>query len=329
MTYHRLTIRSLLLSILFAINIPAYCCAVLVYHHFDTTTPPSTSIDPKLFEQHLEYLDSHNFSVLSVKELIYRLNTQTPLPDKCAVLTTDDAYISIYTHAYPLLQQYNMPMSVFVATDVIDKQYGAYLTYKEMKQMQPLVSFYNHSKDHAYLHTLSKEEVKNNITHAENRLRNELGVTEKIFAYPYGEYSKDTIAVLKDLGYVAFAQHSGAIGLGSNRYALPRFPMTNVYGKMSSFKTKVHTLALPLQSATEHHITADNPPTLTLETQSNIKLNCFVNGLPIENITRSQHTYTITASAPLPLGRNKYNCTAASGQKDRFYWYSHQWLIRE
>jgi hypothetical protein len=39
-------------------------CVVLLYHHFSDTTPKSTSVSPKLFEQHLQYLQDNHFKVL-------------------------------------------------------------------------------------------------------------------------------------------------------------------------------------------------------------------------------------------------------------------------
>ena len=321
-------IRIILLVCLFALSPISSACVALVYHHFDTTTPASTSIAPTLFEKHLTYLSNNNFSVLSVSELLALLDSTESLPDKCVILTTDDAYVSIYTNAYPLLKKYNMPMSVFVATDVIDKKYSAYMSYDQMRNMKDIITFYNHSKDHSYLHALQTPAIMANINHAQQRLENELGTAQKILAYPYGEYSIEVMQTIKDMGYTAFGQHSGVINKKSNIYALPRFPMTNVYGSMKSFQTKVHTLRMPVIDATKQQITNTNPPTLKLTLEQELSLNCFANGEPIQNIKKENLTYFITANTPLPLGRNKYNCTAGSKEKNRFYWYSHQWLIK-
>ncbi len=74
----------------------------------------------KLFEQHLQYLQANGFfEVLSLKTMLKHLNGNS-LPNKCLVLTADDAYQSIAENAYPLLRRYQISVSIFIATDSID-----------------------------------------------------------------------------------------------------------------------------------------------------------------------------------------------------------------
>ncbi len=300
---------------------------VLLYHHFDTKTPPSTSIDPQLFAQHLKYLKDNNFNVLSVKELVNNIHNQHMLPDKCAVLTADDAYISIYKNALPLLKKYNMTMSVFVATQGIDDNYKSLMSYKQMQSTKKYISYYNHSTDHSHFYTLNKQQIKNNITTAQKKLLSKLNTDKKIFAYPYGEYNLLTYNTIKELGFVAFGQHSGTININSDLYALPRFPMTNKYGAMPNFITKINTIAMPLlNSSPISSVVTSNPPTLKLQFTKKIIISCFIPNNN-SNIIWQKNTALITATKKLIKGRTKYNCTAKSPQKNRFYWFSKQWLV--
>lgn len=308
----------------------SHACVVLVYHHFDTTTPKSTSIDPALFEQHLQYIKNNNFTVLRVKDLVKKLKNKEQLPNKCVVLTTDDAYTSIATNAYPLLKKYNMPMSVFVATEVIDKKYSAFMTYAQMQSISDYIDFYNHSYSHEYLHILDENAIQKDIKKAQNTLKNQLNTKEKIFAYPYGEFDTKTYKLIQQMRYSAFGQHSGAINLDSDIYNLPRFPMTDYYGKMSSFATKINTIAFETENIEPiSQITQTNPPTLSIEFKRKYNLNCFVSGQEAPHIQWEGNIAKITAKQPLSQGRTKYNCTASSGQKGRFYWISKQWVVQE
>ncbi|SMN15477.1 hypothetical protein CRYPA_1531 [uncultured Candidatus Thioglobus sp.] len=45
-----------IILMLFSSMANANSCVVLLYHNFSNSTPKSTSISPKLFEQHLQYL---------------------------------------------------------------------------------------------------------------------------------------------------------------------------------------------------------------------------------------------------------------------------------
>ena len=322
------------LALIFFMLLPtvasANSCVVLLYHHFSDSTPKSTSISPKLFEQHLQYLQDNNFKVLKLRTMLGRLNNN--LPDKCVVLTADDAYQSVAKNAYPLLKKYQMPMGVFVSTKPVDKKYTAMMTWQQMGDMQDnIMQFYNHTITHPYLLGLDKTQVEAQITHAQNRLNQALNQHDKIFAYPYGEANLDIFKQVKDLGYTAFGQHSGVVSKTSNRQNLPRFPMAAHYAKMSSFKTKVNALPMPIKSKNINPIFTQNPPTLELNflkpltKHQKANLNCFASG-GVTMIWQGDKSVKVIANKPLTQRRSKYNCTMPSGQKGRYYWHSIQWV---
>ncbi len=326
--------KFIVLLLLFTPTANAGSCVVLLYHHFSDTTPKSTSVSPKLFEQHLQYLQDNHFKVLKLKTMLEHLKGNN-LPDKCVVLTADDAYQSIAENAYPLLKKYQMPMSVFVATEPLDKKYSAMMSWQKMRDIQgEIMQFYNHTTTHPHLLDLNKEQVETQITQAQSRLTQVLGKREKILAYAYGESSLAILKQVKDMGYSAFGQHSGVVSEVSNRQNLPRFPMAAHYAKMSSFKTKVNALPMPIKSKTINPIFTQNPPTLTLEFSKPLNkyqktnFNCFANG-GVNMIWKDNQNVAITAKKPLIHRRNKYNCTMLSGQKGRYYWHSVQWVNLE
>lgn len=309
----------------------ASSCVVLQYHHFSDATPKSTSISPTLFAQHLQYLQDNDFNVLKLSAMLERLENDN-LPDKCVALTADDAYQSIAKNAYPLLKKYQMPMSVFVATEAADKKYSAMMSWQQMRDIQgEFVQFYNHTKTHPYLLDLDATQIQVQITQAQNRLSQELSQNEKIFAYPYGEANLEIFKQVEALGYVAFGQHSGVVSSSSNRQNLPRFPMAANYAKMKNFKTKVNTLPMPIKPKNTNPVFTNNPPTLALEflkplnKHQKANLNCFASG-GVEMEWKGNQQVEITAKKPLTKRRSKYNCTMPSEQKGRYHWYSIQWV---
>src|SRR5690625_7044832 len=44
---------------------------VLLYHHVDDSTPASTSVSPQVFEQHLDWLEEHDYEVWPLERLVY------------------------------------------------------------------------------------------------------------------------------------------------------------------------------------------------------------------------------------------------------------------
>lgn len=318
---------------------------VLLYHRFSDSTPKSTSISPKLFEQHLQYLQANNFKVLKLETMLERLDNNN-LAGKCVVLTADDAYQSIAKNAYPLLQKYQMPMSVFVSTIPVDKKYPAMMTWQQMSDIQgQIMQFYNHSTEHSHFLDLNKSQIHAQIQQAQNRLNQELNKTDNglfsffkqkpapslILAYPYGEASLPILKQVRSLGYTAFGQYSGVVSSASNRQNLPRFPMAAHYAKMSSFITKVNSLPMPIKAKNTNPVFTQNPPTLALEflkplnKHQKANFNCFANG-GVNMVWQGDKRVKITAKKRLTHRRSKYNCTMPGGQKGRYYWHSIQWV---
>lgn len=70
------------------------------------------------FRRHLEHLVA-NYQVLSLSEVVSHLRQGSPLPKDCVVLTFDDGYRSCYELAHPLLTEFGVPATLFVATDFV------------------------------------------------------------------------------------------------------------------------------------------------------------------------------------------------------------------
>ena len=310
-------------------------CVVLLYHQFSDAGPKSTSISPLLFEEHLKYLQTNDFQVLPLKNVIERLRMQLSLPDNCVSLTADDGYLSIYESAYPLLVKYKTPMSVFVSTEAIDKQYSSIMSWEQLREMSSLVDVYNHSVTHQHLNDKTKEVLLNEITSAQLRLKNELFQEIKFFAYPYGEFDEKVYKLIEELGYTGFGQHSGAIGTKSDFINLPRFPMASSYAEMDSFVLKINTLPMPVKNEEPKFmaISGNSKPTLRIDFSRALTKNekyqfaCHVSGQEMPNLTwLNSDSVIVQAKEPLPQGRSRYNCTMPSKEKGKYYWYSKVWL---
>src|SRR5210317_1114145 len=80
---------------------------VLVYHHVSETTPALTSVAPRVFDSHLDYLDDNNFTVWPLARILETLAAGEALPSNTVALTFDDAYRSVYREAFPRLRARN------------------------------------------------------------------------------------------------------------------------------------------------------------------------------------------------------------------------------
>jgi peptidoglycan/xylan/chitin deacetylase (PgdA/CDA1 family) len=68
------------------------------------------------FEKHLRYFRDSGTAVLTLDEVADLVRDGRPLPSAAVVLTIDDADVSFYELAYPLLQKHGMRAHLFVPT---------------------------------------------------------------------------------------------------------------------------------------------------------------------------------------------------------------------
>lgn len=91
---------------------------VLMYHRFSNSEElGKTSI--KTFEAHLAYLTRH-YKVISIVEAVRRLCDGKTLPPRSAVITIDDGYRDFHEVAFPVLERFALPATLYVVTDFVN-----------------------------------------------------------------------------------------------------------------------------------------------------------------------------------------------------------------
>lgn len=344
----RLALRRLLTTVLLSVAaLPAGAAVVLQYHHVSDETPAATSISPALFRQHMAHLREAGYAVVSLPDLAARLRSGEPLPDRTVAITFDDGYDSIYQTAFPILKKYGWPFTVFVNTRPIDQGLEQFVSWKQLREMAAAgATVANHSYSHPHLlrrrqgesESAWRARVGDEILRAEMAIAKETGQEHRLFAYPYGEYDRETGKLLEDLGFMAFGQQSGPLAATDDLQALPRFPFGGPYGGMEDFKVKAASLPLPLSAAQVS--AADDtvlPQSLTrpalelrLKDEDLAKrVRCFASGQGAIPVQVRGGRVTARAPKDLPVGRSRYNCTAPSAEPGRFYWYSRLFIRKQ
>ncbi len=318
---------------------------VLMYHHVDTDTPRSTSVTPEAFAAHLQYLADNNFNVMDLADLLGAVSNSRPLPPRSVAITFDDAYISVYTQAFPLLRARNWPFTVFVSTNYIDQGFGNYVTWDQLRTMAAAgATMGNHTLTHANLvrmrSELNRDEwmtaVRQEVLAAQARLEEETPTALRVLAYPYGEVDPALETLVQEMNFIGLGQQSGAIGPGTNMLNAPRFPISTGFADMDNFSLRVWSRPMPVSliGPAQPVLAADAAtPTLPLELRPGgpgvAQVNCFASvpgGVTMER-DAATNRLRIRANGELPPGRSKYNCTApVAGERGRFYWYSHLWI---
>ncbi|HSG90747.1 MAG TPA: polysaccharide deacetylase family protein [Pseudomonadales bacterium] len=323
---------------------------ILQYHFIATDTPAVTSVSPERFAEHMDYLEAQGFTILPLPELLDRLRSGRSIPARSAAITFDDGYRSVYTEAFPRLEARNWPFTVFVNTAAIETPGRTFASWEELREMQAAgATIANHSVNHPYLvrgSNAAGEEsdaqfearMHAEIEVAQQRLVEQLGIDNRLFAYPYGEYDDRVRAWLARNDYLGIGQHSGAVWSGTDFTAVPRFPFSGDYAAMDELREKLETKALRVQNAAA----LPSPALATREARPELRLTVATQGIRADRIacyaTGQGATETsvrdlgdgrveVVARARMPVraGRSRYNCTAPRDDGG-FAWFSQPWL---
>ena len=76
---------------------------IIMYHRFGEDNLPATNIPLDMFDAHLATIKREGWKVLPLHDLITRLKTGAEIPDKALAITVDDAFLSVYSAAFPAL----------------------------------------------------------------------------------------------------------------------------------------------------------------------------------------------------------------------------------
>lgn len=334
----------LLLLLTFSGPVFADQANVFIYHRFNDSRYPSTNITSNDFQAQLELLKQQGFTVLKLGQVIASMRLGHSLPQRCAVITIDDAYRSFLTDGWPLLKRYGFAATLFVSTDTVGG--NDYLSWQELQVLQGEgVEIGNHSAGHDYLLDRSKLEgdadwqarVLSDIRRSQQAFEEHLGTSPQLFAYPYGEFSPELSELVKGVGFVAaFGQQSGVMTANQDFYRLPRFPVGGEHASLAEFRSKLFMNSLPLRvlSPESTVITDENPPKLrfylTLGDIDKNTLRCFVSGSAkgcvLRTVNAVEGLYEAEAVQPLVGRRSKYTVTASDAAGKTWYWYSQLWV---
>jgi len=200
---------------------------ILDYHNFTIEESSSYKINIIEFEKQMDYLAAHNYSVISLSELLKVLRTGK-LPPKPIAITIDDGFRSSYTLAYPVLKKYNFSATLFLYTNFIEKNSYS-LTWEEIREMtKNNIEIGSHTLSHCNLLKYKKNEnyetylarIRKEIFLSKEILENKIENKVKFFAYPYGTYDP----TIKDL--VIQAGYEGILNANSMNNTLNANPFS-------------------------------------------------------------------------------------------------------
>lgn len=339
--------RSLILGLMalatvaLGISVPAHAqqdgAVILMYHRFAENEYPSTNIRLEQLDAHIATLKDGGFNVVPLQEIIDAFEAGESLPDRTVAITIDDAVRSIYEHAWPRFRDAGFPFTIFVSTELIDQNNSNYMTWDQLRELRNAgVTFGNHTVSHDHMPELDPDTARREIEVAQQRLAAELDVRPDLFAFPYGEASREIMDIVAALGFrAAFGQHSAVAFASHERFYLPRFALNENFGGPDRFNLLANAKPLIVDdvSPADPTIGETNPPAFgftidpAMGSTANLQCFAFAQGPVDVDLERLGDTrIEVRLGRAFPPGRARVNCTMPAGE-GRWRWFGMQYYV--
>ncbi len=219
----------------------------LCYHAVSDSWPAQLSITPERLRSQLAILVGRGYSGCTFASLVERP------ADRLFAATFDDAFISVYELARPILDEFAIPGTLFVPTDYpdsdrpmswpgIDRWLGgphehelAPMSWAQIDELA--VSGWeigSHSASHPRLTEIGDSELARELADSRSRCAEMLNRPCESLAYPYGDVDPRVVAAAGAAGYRRGAALPGAAGTAEKL----EWPRVGVYHKDSGLRFK-------------------------------------------------------------------------------------------
>ncbi len=203
---------------------------IVMYHHITEKQSRAGRyvITVSELERDLEYIKKKGYSTVTVSDLIDYVGGKKELPEKVIMITFDDGFESVRELAEPLLKKNEMSAVLSVVgsiTETYSQNHDrnvnyAYLNWDDLRELEESREFeiQNHTYD---MHSTNNKGRKGlsrksgespvdyeaalsaDLLKMQKLLRELSGVNASAVAYPYGSYSRETLEIVKKLGFKA------------------------------------------------------------------------------------------------------------------------------
>lgn len=210
---------------------------VLMVHGFKSTKEECKSafeLTAASFERLMQHLTQNGWKALTHNEMLEMVE-QRKWRNKCFHLTFDDIYDSVYTDAYPVLKELQIPFTAFVTKDLVDKP--GYITKEHLAELSydPLCNIGVHGLQHKVFRNLTSKEVEEQCIGNREWLEQQFGVKADTFAFPYGrivEVSCQNRKQVRKMGFsMVFSAIEGTVRASwfTSRWFLPRVNVSETF----------------------------------------------------------------------------------------------------
>jgi peptidoglycan/xylan/chitin deacetylase (PgdA/CDA1 family) len=207
---------------------------VLLYHALKPRSeyPQNTNgavIAVEEFRDQMYWLKEQGYVTPALGDFLSWVKGEGGLPPKSILLTFDDGYRSVRTHAWPILRECGFTAVIFIIGSLVDD--ATYLAWEDIQEMQgDGIEFQNHTfnghrgtSSTPEFTTWTREQFAADLMQLEEAFADHSLDKPISYAAPFGVTADYTLEVLQELGYeMAFTTRFGAVFPGDNPFSLKR-----------------------------------------------------------------------------------------------------------
>lgn len=165
---------------------------VLMYHGVSSGKGDHINIPLKRFKKDIEWLDS-NFEIIDLVDIM----KSTKKEGIQIALTFDDGFRNFYTNALPILEEKEIPATVFINSGLIGSREDKYpkMTEKQIREVveNSCTSIGNHTRNHVDLTKCDLEKKRKEIIGGKEDIEEVFGIETERFAYPWGSHDRESV----------------------------------------------------------------------------------------------------------------------------------------
>ncbi|MFZ2959570.1 MAG: polysaccharide deacetylase family protein [Candidatus Ozemobacteraceae bacterium] len=231
------------------LSIPSLC-----YHQIVPAAKGLFESSVEDFRRQLAFLKAAQFEGINSNDLVNILAGKPSPVKKPILITFDDGYVSVFTHALPLMREYGFVGVACIYPEFIGS--GGGMSWKQLKQLEAEGwSVECHSMSHADIAKGSVNPAardaffEREISRPRRLIEEHLGHPIKFMAWPYGIYTEASESFAKKDGYCgALTVDGGASYFGLDTFRVKRQVVYRT-DTMEKFQIRVEMAALPLEKA--------------------------------------------------------------------------------